>query len=130
MTRAEIIKGFIADLARPFSIYAAALSGAWATVVVASKVTTAEGGAIVLGVLAGWGTALYAGKAFETTQIAKQSANVEVSKNVAAAATANAPGGPIPVGGKVELQPGERLQVTAEADPEDQEEPERYRMPA
>lgn len=118
----DTFKVLVADLARPFSIYAASASGAWATVVVASKVTTAEGGALVLGVLAGWGTALYAGKAFETTQIAKQSASVEVAKNVASAAAATAtaqaqaPGGPVPAGGKVELQAGETIRVSAEPD--------------
>lgn len=77
---AAAIKSFIADLARPFSIYAASASGAWATVVIADKVTTAEGGALVLGVLAGWGTALYAGKAFENTRIAGHSAEVEKAR--------------------------------------------------
>lgn len=74
---ADAVKAFIADLARPFAIYAASGSGAWATIVIADKVTTAEGGALVLGVLAGWGTALYAGKAFENTRIAGQNAEVE-----------------------------------------------------
>lgn len=71
------VKDWIADLARPFSIYAASLSGAWATVVVAQKVTTAEGGAMVLAVLAGWGTALYAGKVYEVASANRQSAEVE-----------------------------------------------------
>lgn len=75
--KADAVKAFIADLARPFSIYAASLSGAWATITVADKVTTAEGGALVLGVLAGWGTALYAGKAIENTRISGHSAEVE-----------------------------------------------------
>lgn len=70
-------KAFIADLARPFAVYAASVSGAWATVEIAAKVTTAEGGALVLGVLAGWGTALYAGKAYENTRISAHSAEVE-----------------------------------------------------
>lgn len=79
-SRSDAVKAFIADLARPFAIYAASGSGAWATVVIADKVTTAEGGALVLGVLAGWGTALYAGKAFENTRIAGQNAEVEKEK--------------------------------------------------
>jgi len=71
------IKSWIADLARPFSIYAASGSGAYATFVIAQKVTTAEGGALVLGVLAGWGTALYAGKVYETQKLGGQNAEIE-----------------------------------------------------
>ncbi|MBX3482556.1 hypothetical protein [Phenylobacterium sp.] len=70
-------KIFVADLARPFSIYAAALSGGYATAVIAHKVTTAEGGALVLGVLAGWGTALYAGKVYEKAAESRNAAEVE-----------------------------------------------------
>lgn len=70
-------KEWIADLARPFSIYAAAASGGYATMVIAHKVTTAEGGALVLGVLAGWGTALYAGKVYERAAESRHAAEVE-----------------------------------------------------
>lgn len=76
----ERAKIFLADLARPFSIYAASVSGAWATIVIAGKVTTAEGGALVLGVLAGWGTALYAGKAIENTRLSGHAADVEKAR--------------------------------------------------
>ncbi len=79
-SRSDAVKAFIADLARPFSIYAASISGAWATIVIAGKVTSAEGGALVLGVLATWGTALYAGKAIENTRIAGHTADVEKEK--------------------------------------------------
>lgn len=78
--RLMLAKQIVADLARPFAIYAAAFSGAYATIVVAEKVTTAEGGALVLGVLAGWVTALYAGRAFENTRIAGHTADVEKAK--------------------------------------------------
>lgn len=73
----DTAKIWIADLARPFSIYAASASGAYATYVIAQKVTTAEGGALVLTVLAGWGTALYAGKVYETQKLGGQNAEVE-----------------------------------------------------
>lgn len=71
------VKAFIADLARPASIWAASLSGAYATVAIANKVTTAEGGALVLTVLAGWVTALYAGKVYERAAESRHAAEVE-----------------------------------------------------
>lgn len=70
-------KGLVADLARPASIWLASISGAIATVEVAQKVTTAEGGALVLTVLAGWCTALYAGKVYERAAESRHSAEVE-----------------------------------------------------
>lgn len=70
-------KALLADLARPFSIYAAAASGGYATVIISHKVSTAEGGALVLGVLAGWGTALYAGKVYEKAAESRHAADVE-----------------------------------------------------
>ncbi len=70
-------KHFIADLARPFAIYAASVSGFWATVVVASKVSTAEGGALVLSAVGLTWTALYAGKAIEETRKSLHRAEVE-----------------------------------------------------
>jgi hypothetical protein len=77
MSRLEPIKSFIADLARPFAIYAASVSGLLATVVVAQKVTTAEGGALVLGAIGLTWTSLYAGKAIEETRKSGHAAEVE-----------------------------------------------------
>ena len=73
----EQFKGLVADLARPGSIWLSSISGAVATVMVAQKVTTAEGGALVLTVLAGWCTALYAGKVYERAAESRHSAEVE-----------------------------------------------------
>lgn len=80
MSRLEEVKVFIADLARPFAIYAASLSGFWATIVVAGKVSTAEGGALVLGAIGLTWTALYAGKAIEETRKSGHAAEVEKAK--------------------------------------------------
>ena len=77
---ADAVKAFIADLARPFAIYAASISGFWATVVVARAVTTAEGGALVLGAIGLTWTALYAGKAIEETRKSGHIAEVEKAK--------------------------------------------------
>lgn len=76
-SRLDQFKSLFADLARPGSIWISSISGGIATVLVAQKVTTAEGGALVLTVIAGWSTALFAGKVYENQKLAGQSAEVE-----------------------------------------------------
>lgn len=110
MSGLAAIRLVVGDLARPFAIISTAGAVTWAIIdpgTGADKLTAA--GLILLG--------LYGAKTIEKTNEAKQTASVEVSKNVAAAAQAQAPGGPVPQGGRVELAPGERLQVRAEEVP-------------
>lgn len=71
------VKAFIADLARPFTLYAMGFSGAWATVVISRKVTDGNDGAFVLGAIGLTVTALYAGKVVETFRVAASNAEVE-----------------------------------------------------
>lgn len=110
----EQFKGLLADLARPFSIYAAAASGGYATVVIAHKVTTAEGGALVLGVLAGWGTALYAGKVYEKAAESRHAAEVEkvrAAQSSPPPAEALKPAAPEPPADDGELPPDQRVKL-------------------
>jgi hypothetical protein len=76
MTVAEV-KSIVADLARPFAIYTTSGAAAWATIDIASRVTSGEGGALFMGVVLGGVSALYVGKAFENTRIAGHTAEVE-----------------------------------------------------
>jgi hypothetical protein len=71
------IKTFIADLARPFAIYATAASAAWATVVIAYKVTDGNDGAWALGAIGLTLSAIYAGKVIENYRTAASNAEVE-----------------------------------------------------
>lgn len=71
------IKDFIADLARPFTLYAMGFSGAWATVVISRKVADGNDGALVLAAIGLTVTALYAGKVIETFRVAASNAEVE-----------------------------------------------------
>lgn len=71
------MKAFIADLARPFAIYATAVANGWASVVIAYKVTGSEGGALVLGATGLTLTGLYAGKVIENYRTAASNAEVE-----------------------------------------------------
>lgn len=77
-SKAEQVKTFIGDLARPFALYAIAISTAWAIFRLADPATIAAAG----GVLA----LLYGAKAYEVQQQAKASATVEVAKAQAPAA--------------------------------------------
>jgi len=76
MSAAEI-KTFIADLARPFTLYAMGFSGAWATVIISGKVKGGDDGYLVLGAIGLTVSALYAGKALELANISKHTAEVE-----------------------------------------------------
>lgn len=79
-SRVDQVKGFVADLARPFAIISTSAAAAWATVDIAQRVNTGEGGAVLLGVVFGGLSALYVGKAFEVTRIAGHTAEVEKAR--------------------------------------------------
>jgi hypothetical protein len=79
-TTSDRVKAFIGDLARPFAIIVTSFSAAWATVVVAYKVTSGEGGALVLGAAYAGVAGLYGWKAWESNTQAKQTAQVEIAK--------------------------------------------------
>lgn len=70
-------KTLIADLARPFTLYAMGFSAAWATVVVSFKVDNGNDGALVLGAIGLTLTGLYAGKVIENFRISASNAEVE-----------------------------------------------------
>lgn len=80
MIALEQIKAFLADLARPFTLYAMGFSGAWATVVIADKVSDGNDGAFVLGAIGLTVTGLYAGKVIENYRIAAAQAAVETER--------------------------------------------------
>lgn len=76
-SRSDAVKAFIADLARPFAIYATSGAAAIATVRIAWDVNEPNGGAVLLtAVYAGVG-ALYLGKAWENQRVQGQNAEVE-----------------------------------------------------
>lgn len=76
-SRLDLIKAFVADLARPFTLYAMGFSGAWATIVVSAKASNGNDGAWVLGAIGATVSALYAGKALEVANVSKHAAEVE-----------------------------------------------------
>jgi hypothetical protein len=83
----EQLQAFIGEVARPFAIIATSASVAAATVLVALHVTTAEGGALVLGtVYAGVG-ALYGVKSWEKAKVGGQAAEVEKARVVSTSAS-------------------------------------------
>lgn len=79
--RADQIKAFIGDLARPFAIISTSYAASHATVVIAYKVSSFSEAAIFIGaVFAGVG-ALYGAKAWEVARTGKQAAEVEIAKS-------------------------------------------------
>lgn len=101
-SRVDQIKGFVADLARPFAIISTSAASAWAIVVIAYKVETGESGAIFVGaVLAGLG-ALYGVKSWENAKAGGHSAEVEKVR-----AAQSPPPAPADTG---ELPPDQRVQ--------------------
>lgn len=79
MSRLDQIKGFVSDLARPFSIIATSAAGAWAIVDVGTRVNEGQAAFYVGAVLAGLG-GLYFGKSWELSQISKHTAPIEVER--------------------------------------------------
>lgn len=85
MTRVDMIKGFVADLARPATFYAAAISGGYAVFRISAAVAEAiaagkgslEGGALVLGTILTGVAGIYGLKAVEETRKAGHTAEVE-----------------------------------------------------
>ena len=77
--RAEIVKAFIGDLARPFSIYAVAGATALAIIGPATADKVGAAGLIL--------AALYGAKTYEKRAETKASAEVEIAKAQAGAST-------------------------------------------
>lgn len=78
------VKVLIADLARPFAIYATSFSVSWATIDIGHSVAKragsfAEAAIYVTAIFAGV-AALYGAKAWEKSQEGKHAATVEVAK--------------------------------------------------
>jgi Na+/glutamate symporter len=103
------VKDLIADLARPFTLYAMGFSGAWATVIISRKVDDGNDGALVLAAIGLTVSALYAGKVIETYKVAASNAEVEKER---------AKGSPPPdralqpaTGGDGELPPDQRVSM-------------------
>lgn len=70
----------LADLARPFTLYAMGFSGAWATMAVSDKVQNGQDGAWALAAIGVTLSALYAGKVLEVSSVSKHTAQVEVER--------------------------------------------------
>jgi hypothetical protein len=86
-SKADQVKAFVGDLARPFAVISTSAAAAAATVLIALRVTSYAEGAIFIGaVYAGVG-ALYAAKSWELNTQAKQAAGVEIAKAAAPPAT-------------------------------------------
>lgn len=78
LTRADVVKGFIGDMARPFAIYVTSASAAITPVVLAVRIDVMKidltGAGIFIGaIFAGLG-ALYGAKAWENAKIGAQNA--------------------------------------------------------
>jgi hypothetical protein len=80
MSRLDQMKGFIADLARPFAIISTAFASSWAIVVIAYRVETGEGGAIFIAAVLTGLAGLYGFKALENTRVAGHQADVEKAR--------------------------------------------------
>lgn len=76
----DALKAFIADLARPFSIYVTSGAAGVATVAIAFKVGNFAEGAIFIGAVFAGLTGLYGLKSWEISKAGKHAAEVEVAK--------------------------------------------------
>lgn len=122
MTRIEAVKGLIADLARPATFYAAAISGGYAVFQISTAVAQAvsegkgslEGAAIVLGTILTGVAGIYGLKAVEETRKSGHSAEVEKERAKASPPPAEALKAAVPDAPETaddgELPPSERLQ--------------------
>ncbi len=71
-SKADVVKSFIGDLARPFAIYVTSGAASIATVMVAFRTENGTDAALLIGaVYAGLG-ALYAARAWENTKTGQQ----------------------------------------------------------
>jgi hypothetical protein len=87
-SRAETVKAFIGDLARPFAIISTSLAASIASVVVALKIgPDAAAAAIFIGAVFTGVGAIYTAKSWEMAQAGKHSANVEIAKATGSDAT-------------------------------------------
>lgn len=71
VTRSDMVKAFIGDLARPFAIYATSLSASVASIIVAMKVENGNDGAIALGAISALVVGIYIGKSWEVAKTAQ-----------------------------------------------------------
>jgi hypothetical protein len=77
-SRAETVKAFIGDLARPFAIIVTALSAAVTPIIIAFRVgaPSLEGAAIFMGAIYAGVGAMFGAKAWENTKQAQATADV------------------------------------------------------
>ena len=105
-TRSDAVKAFIADLARPFAIYATSGAAAWGIVVVSYRVNDGNDGAFyIAAALTGVG-AIYIGKAVEVFKSNRAAADVEVAR----ASASSPPGADLEASSPEETPPWERGQ--------------------
>lgn len=103
-SKLEQAKGFIGDLARPFSIISTSGAAAWATVAIVDKVKdpSFEGAAIYIGAVFAGLAALYGFKAWESVKAGGQVADVKVARAAGSQ--------PVPPADNGELPPDQRVQ--------------------
>lgn len=83
-SRAEVVKAFLADLARPFALYVTFGSAAIATVRLAWAGGDLNSAAIFVGAVLAGGGAIYGAKAAEETRKSGHTAEVEKARAQAA----------------------------------------------
>lgn len=105
--KTDQVKAFLADLARPFSIYATSAAGAWAIVDVGSRVQDGQAAFYVAAVLAGLG-GLYFGKSWEQAKVSGHHAEVEKERAKASPPPAEALK---PAADDGELPPDQRVKL-------------------
>lgn len=76
----DVIKSFVADIARPYAIISLSSASAAAVVIIACKVDGFEGAALFIGAAMTGVAGLYASKSVENSQTAKHAANVEIAR--------------------------------------------------
>lgn len=81
------IKGFVADIARPYAIISLATATAAAEIIIATKVDGFDSAALFLGAAMTGVAGLYGAKSWENAASGKHAANVEIAKAA----------GPVPV---------------------------------
>lgn len=77
------VKEFIGDLARPFNLYVIGGATAVAIVIGATKITTAEGGAIYIGAVGLIATAIFGVRSIENVKAGGQARDVEIARAAA-----------------------------------------------
>lgn len=82
----ERFKATVGDLARPFNQYAIGGATAIAIVIGATKITTAEGGAIYITAVGAIAAGIFGIKTFENVKVGGQSRDIAIAQTNAAAA--------------------------------------------